>query len=170
MEVWKDIPGYEGRYQVSNLGNVKSLNYRNSKQPKLLKPMEYKIGYAAVNLNRKWRKVHRLVAEAFVPNPSNKREVNHINGNNLDNRAENLEWVTPSENVQHAWNAGLQKMTEERKEKISKMVVCVETGIEYYGMQDAMNKTNIHRRNINACCLGKRSTAGGYHWRYKEAE
>lgn len=168
MEVWKDIDGFEGKYQISNLGRVKSLHYNNSDRQELMKPMKYKVGYEAVKLGGKRHKVHRLVAEAFIPNPHKKREVNHINGDTLDNRVENLEWATPSENSQHAWDTGLQKMTEDRKAKLSRSVVCVETGAEYYGMADAANQTGITRRNINACCLGKRNTAGGYHWRYKE--
>lgn len=170
MEVWKDIPGYEGRYQVSNLGRVKSLDYMHTGKPKVMKLTVCKTGYLSIELKGKPYRVHRLVASVFVPNPDNKSEVNHINGNIQDNTVGNLEWCTPSENVSHAWKSGLQKMTEERRKKHSRKVVCVETGIEYYGMKDASNKTNIDRRNINACCLGKRSVAGGYHWRYKEVE
>lgn len=170
MEIWKDVDGYEGKYQISNMGNVRSLNFRGTNKTKLLKPIKNKYGYMTVHLCGKWARVHRLVAKAFIPNEGDKKEVNHINGDIRDNRAENLEWCTPSENSKHAWDTGLQKMTEERKKKISRSVVCVETGVEYYGMQDASNKTNINRRNINACCLGKRQTAGGYHWKYKAGE
>lgn len=169
MEVWRDVAGFEGRYQISDLGRVKSLNYRKSSQARIMKPHRYKAGYEAVRLNGRWKKVHRLVAEAFVENPGNKREVNHINGDTCDNRATNLEWCTSSENSQHAWDTGLQKMTDERRAKHSRSVVCVETGVEFYGMQEAADIMKICRRNINACCLGDRETAGGYHWRYKEA-
>lgn len=113
-EVWKDIIGYEGLYQVSNLGRIKSLaKNRNSLQngDMLLKPSINKKGYLIVRLYKntvsKDFPVHRLVANMFIDNPSNKREVNHINGVKHDNRMENLEWCTGSENVRHAFEIGI---------------------------------------------------------------
>jgi hypothetical protein len=99
-EIWKDIEGYEGLYQVSNLGRIKSLNFKRSGKEGILKSNP-EGGYCAVTLSHKRRGVfyiHRLVATAFIPNPENKPEVNHINHNKRDNRASNLEWVTQSEN------------------------------------------------------------------------
>lgn len=115
-EIWKDIEGYEGLYQVSNLGNVKSLRKRIDKgkchrhfDEKILKPIETNRGYLRVKLckDRKIKKirVHRLVAEAFIKRPE--LEVNHIDGNKKNNKVENLEWVTQRENKQHAWITGL---------------------------------------------------------------
>lgn len=105
-EIWKTIDGYEN-YQVSNFGNVKSLNYRNTKKPKILKNIKMKIGYNSVTINKKIFYVHRLVAIHFIENPFNKREVNHLNGIKNDNFIENLEWCTPSENMKHAFNTKL---------------------------------------------------------------
>lgn len=100
-EIWKDVEGYEG-YQVSNKGRVKSLNFRHTGKERILKSNPDG-GYCLVSLYRNGKrtskKIHRLVATAFIPNPENKPEVNHINHNKRDNRASNLEWVTSEENL-----------------------------------------------------------------------
>ena len=119
-EVWKDVEGYEGLYQISNFGNVKSLarivhsekrsDYKIKE--KILKQSDTTTGYKKVELHkgnekRKSFKVHRLVAQAFIPNPENKLEVNHIDGNKHNNNVNNLEWVTSSENKIHAFKMDL---------------------------------------------------------------
>ena len=102
MEIWKDIKKFEGIYQVSNLGNIKSLNNNKTKKEKILKLNKDKKGYLYVDLykNNKSKRfvVHRLVAEAFIPNPENKPCIDHINTIRDDNRVENLRWVTYKEN------------------------------------------------------------------------
>lgn len=127
-EVWKDIEGYEGLYQVSTCGNIKSLakprkngNGRSYIQKeKLLKQTFTSTGYKKVELykdgKRKGFKVHRLVAIAFIPNPDNKPEVNHIDGNKINNNIDNLEWVTSSENSIHAYETGLSPNKKELDE------------------------------------------------------
>jgi len=112
-EIWKDVPGFEGLYEVSNYGRVKSLPrpWYRKKQSNILVGVPDINGYLKVPLNNHGkysvRPIHRLVAIAFIPNPENKPYVNHIDGNPSNARVENLEWVTPLENSQHAWSTGL---------------------------------------------------------------
>lgn len=118
-EIWKDIPGYIGKYQVSNLGNVRSLNYHSTGKTSLLKFAVDKKGYFRCALSKKNRlvtyKVHRLVAGSFLPNPKELPQVNHIDGNKQNNNANNLEWTDNSENQIHAWKNGLQPSFRRRK-------------------------------------------------------
>ena len=111
MEEWRDIAGYEGVYQVSNKGRVKRIVATHTTKPMMRKPTLAGAGYPSILLSKdgvaRRYNVHRLVAKAFIPNPDNKPEVNHINGIKTDNRAENLEWVTVSENKLHAYRTGL---------------------------------------------------------------
>ena len=134
MELWKDIPDYEGIYQISNLGNVKRLpiilHNRFYKEKLLTICHNSGTGYDFVCLRKNDRdknfSVHRLVAQAFIPNPHNYSDVNHIDGNKQNNSVENLEWCTRSENIQHALNIGLiesqckirRKVTVKYDEKI----------------------------------------------------
>lgn len=123
-EVWKDIQGYEGRYQVSSLGRVKS--YTRAKNPEgiVLKFSEVD-GYNRVGITdssgyRRHFLAHRLVAMAFIPNINNKPQVNHIDSNRKNNNVKNLEWVTNRENSIHSWEYGGREMSEEHKSKVSK--------------------------------------------------
>lgn len=168
-EIWKDIEGFEG-YQVSTLGRVKSLgngNSNNSKE-KILKQYKNKKGYLFVNLYKdgkaKMFTIHRLVAKAFIPNPLNLPCVNHKTEDKSINYVWCIEWCTQKYNV----NYGTRN--ERISKKLSKKVLCVETGIIYPSIIEVERQTRIAYQNISACCNGKpkHKTAGGFHWQYIE--
>lgn len=127
-EEWKDINGYNGAYQVSSAGRVRSLNKNYGKkrdEPKILKPYKNNCGYLRVwlckNGNGKNKFIHRLVAEAFVANKDNKEIVNHLNGVKSDNNYDNLEWCTRSENQKHAFKIGIQESVKGSDQGSSKL-------------------------------------------------
>lgn len=117
MEEWRAVVGYEGVYLVSSIGRVKNSYGR------ILKPDIARNGYPRVKFfdNKKYQ-IHRLVAMAFIPNPDNKETVNHKNGVKTDNRVENLEWNTYSENSKHAYAIGLNKVSDERRKRLSELM------------------------------------------------
>lgn len=172
-EVWKDIKGFENLYQVSNTGKVRTLIHN-----KIMKPDVYN-GYERVTLYSPFRKrrsfVHRLVAEAFVPNPENKPIIDHIDTNPFNNNADNIKWCSQKENINNPislnkrhkphskeWNENIRKGQEK------KPIFCVELGIVFNGQTDAQRKLGIFQTNIGKVLLGKRKTAGGYHWQYED--
>lgn len=188
-EIWKDIEGYEGLYQVSNSGRVKSLERYKENHSKLQKVEEKiktvsidNIGYYRVCLYKdnklKNARVHRLVAQTFIPNPDNLREVNHKDGNKLNNNIDNLEWVTSSENNKHAWNTGLHICTEKQRKQLSKNnqkykskeIHQLDLNGNYIrtwiNAHEASRQLDIDRSTISQCCTGGRrnKTAGGYKW------
>ena len=147
QEIWKDINGYEGLYQVSTLGRVKSLE-KNGKKCKILKSNLNNNGYTHVILSklnkRKTILIHRIVALAFIPNTDNKPQINHINGIKNDNRILNLEWSTAAENTKHAFNTGLRKipmssdLQKQRAREIrSKKLIDSVTGVIYPSIRSA---------------------------------
>ena len=173
-EIWKDVPGYEGLYQVSNMGRVKSLIVSRAHPiaPRILALSEDRKGYLRCRLKDRSVPIHRLVAVAFIQNPGNKPQVNHIDGNKKNNCTENLEWVTNTENQRHAFNLGL-KTTSHLTKATSKPVVQYSKFGNYVAKfkseNEASRKTGICQSSITACCNKKkhRKTAGGYIWRFE---
>lgn len=181
-EFWKDIPGYEGIYQVSNYGRVKSLDRTIEKTNGEVHHLTGKILNINVrkddgtNLVYLWKNnkghtflLHRLVASCFIPNPENKPEINHIDGNRSNNSVTNLEWVTRSENMLHNYRV-LGRVSSGGVKR--KMVECVETGIIYESLSDAARKNGVSQNAIGVCVRniplknGARRVCLGKHWRY----
>lgn len=158
-EIWKDIIGYEGLYQVSNLGRVKSLNYKRTGLEYVLKPGTNGIGYLQVHLfkNRKRSPlyVHRLVAEAFVPNPKRLKTVNHKDENKLNNVCSNLEWMTSKDNVTYSQGKQVQMF-----DKQGNLLAT------FHSIKEASSITGVNHGHICECCIGKYKSSGGYIWRY----
>lgn len=170
QEVWKDIKGYEGLYQISNLGRVKSLNYMKTGKEKILKPVRTPDGYLKVNLYSDkcyTKRIHRLVAENFLDIP--KLEINHLDGNKENNSVENLEWCTHAENERYSWKT-LGKKSKFGNRKHRKQVLQYDLKDNFIKRwetaSEAGRKLNIRSGKISACCRGERNKTGGYKWRF----
>lgn len=168
-EIWKDIAGYEGLYQVSNTGEIKSLKFNHSNKEKIIKGNKESLGYLVVTLykdgNRKNFKIHRLVAETFISNPKNLPQVNHIDGNKQNNRIDNLEWCTASENTIHAHKSGLAN-SDNQKIKVNQYDLSGNFIRKWDGIVDIERNLNIDKSSIVKVCKHKRNQAGGYIWAY----
>ena len=176
MEIWKDIEGLEGLYQVSNLGNVRSLNFRQSGMPHNLSlRIRKRDGYVTVNLRNKTRIVHRLVAQAFIPNPKDLPQVNHKDEDKTNNCVNNLEWCTCKENIRYSVELHPKRKSYYRKpRKWFKRVrqIDIKSGDiiqEYSCFQEiGQKRNNPNTSGIINCCLGKQKTAYGYKWEFCE--
>lgn len=172
QEIWKDIKGYENLYQISNLGRIKSFPRIGTRTMKIriLKQTITKNGYYCVvlykNRKPKTKSVHRLVAETFIPNPNNYNIVNHKDENSLNNNVNNLEWCTQKYNINYG--TGNKRRSDTEKIKVNQYDLNGNFIKEWQGIIDVSKKLKISDGNIVACCKGKRKTAGGYKWEYKE--
>ena len=174
--IWKDIKGYEGLYQVSNLGKIKSLNYNHTNKEKIRKLDVSNKGYLSVLFcNDKGKKkytVHRLVAEAFIPNPNSLPQVNHIDGNKTNNRVDNLEWCTNGYNEKHAYKLGLKSKNCGSKNGMAKSVLQFDLNNnfinEYKTIEEAHRKTKIAVNTIIRSCKNKTKRHNKYIFKYKE--
>jgi uncharacterized protein YehS (DUF1456 family) len=155
QEIWKNVAGYEGLYQVSNLGNVKSLSYRHTNKPKILKKIKMSIGYECVFLAKdkvkKMFYIHRLVANAFIKNINNLPTINHIDGVKTNNILSNLEWMSFTDNNKHAYLNGLiiqKKGEEHHKSKLKNLDVMFifnsKLSLRVLAKKYNVSKTSIH--------------------------
>lgn len=179
QEKWVDVEGYEGKYKVSNLGKVKTLDWRETGREKLLKQTLKTQGYYTIWLRKDGLKkefyVHRLVADAFIPKVEGKTFVNHKDCNKMNNSATNLEWCTNQENIAHAhlnhrykdkkgipliYREKRVKMLDRKTNEIIKVFADVMDARRYIGDGDR-NSSHIY-----SCLLGDRKTHKGYRWEW----
>jgi hypothetical protein len=189
MEIWKDIKGYEGLYQVSNTGKIKSLE-RLRKNHSKTQIVEEKIkstrkdqqGYLLLDLYKdnkpKTVRVHRIVAETFILNSENKETVNHIDGNKENNDVSNLEWSTFEEQNNHLYKnklktqSSIERAVKSMNKATSKKTKCIETGKIYNSASEAARDVGVSASLIMRVCRGERKTAGKdkngnpIHWEY----
>ena len=183
-EIWMPVQGYEGIYDVSNLGRVRSLTrvvsiysyltntmFERTIESRIKSIHHDKYGYGMVNLKKngehRTEKVHRLVAKAFIPNPQNKPCVDHINGVRDDNRVENLRWLSLADNNRVYRKEQLSEEEQERRNNATrKKVICIETGEIYKSIAAAAKAFNVVNQSISACVNGRTRTACGLHWEF----
>lgn len=175
MIVWKPIKGYEGRYLVSNQGDIMSCY-----SGKILSPRNDECGYEIVHLTNEYGKkhhlVHRLVAHAFIPKPKGINEINHINEIKNDNRVENLEWVSHKENLQKYWDNHPEKKKEVvksprktndyRNTEIVQITLSNEFVKVWKNISTIVKELGYNNSSITECCLNKRHKAYGYKWQF----
>ena len=157
MEHWKAIDGYEGLYEVSDMGRVKSLNYNHTGTEKILKPGKNNWGYHQVNLckdgKKKALKVHRLVAKAFIPNPQGFETVNHKDEVKTNNTVSNLEWMSQKDN--NNYGTRNKRMAEAHSKQVQMFDKSTDELLDtFHSITEAWRATGIAYQSISACCLG----------------
>lgn len=161
--IWQHVKGFEEYYLVSDGGQIWSIRGQKVLKPKIDR-YGYEVVLLSVNGHSYHRTVHRLVAQAFVPNPHNLPTVNHINEVKTDNRAVNLEWLSVADNDNYGTRN--EKMANTKCKLPVEQVFPDGFTIKYKGVKDASQKTGVNRCCIAKCCKNIRKTAGGYKWRY----
>ena len=176
-EVWKDIPGYEGLYQVSDYGRVISLSYNKTGRKSLRTLRLDKAGYIVVTLHKsgvsRTMKVHRLVAIAFIPNPLHLPQVNHRDENKANNHVDNLEWCTSSYN--NSYGNRPRKVLDAYKKRnrsiAERPVIMIDNDgtiiAEYHSISEAARNVGVRRESLRDAVLGRSKTCIGYFWKYK---
>lgn len=177
-EIWKDIKSYEGLYQVSNIGRIKSLKrhiktynggeYVRKEKIKSIRKINtggYSDVLLAKNGKNKTFVIHRLVAEAFIPNPQNLPYINHKDEDKTNNCVENLEWCDPKYNANYG-NA-IKKRVKKMYVKVEQYSIDGKLIKVWNSIREASEKLKIKNQSITRCCQGKRKTTGGYIWRYR---
>lgn len=169
MEIWLDIKGYEGLYQVSNHGRVRSLNYWKTGKVKILSPSKDKDGYFQVvlckNGKRKGYRVHRLVAEAFVPNWFNDPQINHIDENKENNNVDNLEWCDCKYNINYGKHN--DRVSESKSKPVLQFTKTGEFVREWSSTME-VGRNGFTQQQVSNCCNGIRQSHKGYIWKFKE--
>ena len=170
-EIWRPVAGFEGAYEVSNLGNIRSFKVGNGI---LMTPNRNKYGYMKVLLFKDGKpcckNIHRLVAEAFIPNPNNLPQINHKNEDKADNRVENLEWCTCADNCNYGTrNDRVAKaLTKKYGVPVYQFSLDGEFINRYDSLSDAGRKTNLSPSSIRHACRGEREDVGGFMWAFAE--
>lgn len=168
-EIWRPVNGFRG-YEVSNLGRVRSNHTNCHKSGKILPYWIDAYGYCTVMFgtrgNTARKRVHRLVADAFIDNPNNYKLVNHIDENKQNNRADNLEWCSYHHNANHGTRNNRIGAAHQRQ--VEQYDIHGNLLATHNSIQDAADAVGLHRENISACCNGRRPTARGYIWRFRE--
>lgn len=183
MEIWKDIAGYEGLYQVSNFGNVRSLNWRKRGIVQNLYLKKQNRGYRHVELTkdgvRKAHTIHRLVAETFIPNPNNYPVINHKDEDKTNNNAANLEWCTYQHNVKHSMllhpdrsfgcHSGGNPNKGKPYSRMDKVIQLSKDGLVlrvWDSLVSIKHEKGYNEWSIGECCRGQRKSAYGFKWQF----